>query len=295
MSSKNVANEIITNIYYRDRTDILVEPVLVAIVLGSYLLFTISYAISQMGRWGSLSEDGVLAMHVATFLTLGLLIMMSIFFLLMSRNEKHSQREAELRSAMIRYLEELNHLQGRDLEKHIAEMRRIDETIVRKEHPAPAKWWAMLIAAPLVLMVLSSFTDTAPMAVPVLGLALAASFIALAFTIRGVTNFSYNHEKRWMGFLLPFHKALRELRVPFPNEFQKQVGFRSFLLFFILSIVTGWLFMPVWSYLLFRDMNLHFQEQWTWENCLVKSLRGFEMARSGLMMENVQDYEIGLT
>lgn len=289
-----MANEIITNIYDRDRTDIMVEPVLVTVVLASYLLFTVSYAVSQLNRIQTLSENGVLAMHVATFLTLGLLIMMSIFFLLMSRNEKHSQREKELRMAMIRYLEELNHLRGRNLDGYIAQMRNIDSKITSRERPAPARKWGIIIVSPLLLMVVSSFTDTAPLAVPVLGLALATSFIALVLTIRGVTNFAYNHEKAWMEFLTPFHKSLKDLQIAFPNKFEKQVGFRSFLVFLIASIVTGWLFMPIWAYLLFRDMNLHFRQQWIWENCLVRTLRNFETSREGLMMERVQDYDIVL-
>ncbi|MDD3398356.1 MAG: hypothetical protein PHW93_02005 [Candidatus Methanomethylophilaceae archaeon] len=294
MSSKKVANEIIVNVYDRDRTDIMVEPALVTVVLASYLLFTISYAVTQMSRIRDLTDNGVLAMHVATFLTLGLLIMMSIFFLLMSRNEKHSHREKALRKAMIDYLQELNHLRGSNLDGLIAEMRRIDDRISSKERPAAARKWGLIIVAPLVLMVISSFTDTAPLAVPVLGLALGTSFVALVFTIRGVTNFAYNHEKAWLDFLTPFQKSLKELQIPFPNKFEKQVGFRSFLVFLILSLVTGWLFMPIWAYLLFRDMNLHFRQQWAWENCLIRALRNFEAARGGLMMERVQDYDISL-
>jgi len=292
MSSKEVANEIITNIYERDKCDMLVEPILVTVVLGSYLVFTISYAISQAGRLQSLADDGLLAMHVATFLTLGILVVMSVFFLLMSRNEKHSQREDDLRDSMIRYLEEINHLQGKNLDSYIAEMKKIDKKILSKERPAPARKWGMIIVAPLILMVLSSFSETNPMAVPVLALALLTSLLALILTIRGVTNFSYNHEKRWIEFLVPFEKALRVLNIKSSNNFNKQVGFRSFILFLALSVLTGWLFLPIWAYLLFKDMNKHFVEQWVWENSLIRGLRNFEIERTGLKMERVQDYSL---
>lgn len=285
-----MANEIITNICDRDGSDMLVEPTLVTVVLGSYVIFTISYAISQAWRLQSLAEDGLLAMHVATFLTLGILVVMSVFFLLMSRNEKHSQREKQLRNIMIRYVEEINNSQCNNLDKYIIGMKKINDKILDKERPAPARKWGAIIVAPLILMALSSFSDSNPLAVPILSLALLTSLLALISTIRGVTNFSYNHEKRWIEFLIPFGEAMGVLNIKIPNPFKKQVGFRSFVLFFALLVVTGFLFLPIWAYVLFKDMNKHFVEQWIWENSLIRGLKNFETGRVGLKMEIVQDY-----
>ena len=191
---------------------------------------------------------------------------------------------------MIGYLREINHSQHKNLDAFITKMEKIDESILFKENPAPAQKWGMIIVAPLVLMVLSSFTGKNPIAGPVLAIALLTSLLALMLTIRGVTNFAYNHEKRWIEFLVPFEKALSALNVKVPTTFTKQVGFRSFVLFLALSVLTGLLFLPIWAYLLFKDMNKHFVEQWIWENSLIRTLRNFERCRTGLKMEQVQDY-----
>ncbi len=289
MDSKRAANEIIENVFNRDRSDMIIEPLLVTLVLASYLIFTISYGITRLGGLESLSDYSELTAQIATFITLGMLIMVSVFFLLMGRNEKHCQREKELRSRLIGYME-VRRDRGAPIGGHINEMRALDAKIAAEEKPLKAALWGAIIVLPLLVIAIATFTESVPQVAPAIVIALLVSFIALVHSIRNVTTFSYRHEKAWMEFLVPFHKALDEMGVEFANDFRKQVGYRSFLLFFILSLATGWLFMVVWSHLLLRDMNRHFQEQWAWENCLVQALRGFEGGE--IVSCDAQDYEL---
>ena len=53
------------------------------------------------------------------------------------------------------------------------------------------------------------------------------------------------------------------------NPSWKALPSRSFVLYFILSIVTLGIFEFYWSYVLIKDFNEHFKAQWQFEDSLM--------------------------
>ncbi|HIJ00598.1 MAG: hypothetical protein PWQ88_499 [Candidatus Methanomethylophilaceae archaeon] len=269
--SSDVANRILLNIHRRERSDVIIEPLLVLVVMFSFLL-VVNYATFHTlsvtsDRGGALD----LFFSLSLYLALHFLMILAAFYLLMSRNEKHSQRERELRSLLIEYVR--CRAEETSVENELRSMIEIDRQIAKKEKPAPSVLTAFLIGLPLfamVLMVEPAFTNIALST----GAALyVIACLVLLYAMWNVTDFPRKHEREWIRFQKAAVAALEKMGVNGLVPMRKTVGIRSFTIFLLISVITAGLFFSIWTWLLLRDMNAHFQEQWAFEWSLIESLR----------------------
>ncbi len=276
--SREVANRILANVHRREKTDLVIEPFLVLVVIVAFMVlinyFMVSLLISTLRAGDGVSE---LFFNIGLYMVLHLLIITAGFYLLMSRNEKHSKREDELRSLLLEYFR--CKVEDHEIQRPLRGMVETDEAIRRKERPV-STWRALIwIGLPLFITVL--------MVEPALSFAAVAlglffylvSFLALVYVVRNITNLSYHHERRWLAFQKHMVDAAKRTGMRIGHPSRKTIGIRSFLVFIVVSVMTYGLFFPIWIWLLLKDMNRHFEEQWLFEESLIEALREREGAR----------------
>ncbi len=273
--SRDIANRILVNVHRREKTDTIIEPKLVLVVMLSFLVLVNYMLISLfMSTRGTDVELEELFFNLGLYLVLHLLIVLAGFYLLMRRNERHSAREAELRSLIIDYFR--CHVEDRDIQKPLRKMIEMDGLIRRKERPVPTLKMAALIALPLIGTVMMLVPSLSWFAITVGIFLYLISFLVLLYVIRNVTNFSFDHDRRWMTFQRHVLKASEAIGLKVGCHCERTVGMRSFMLFIFISYATGGLFFPIWLWLILKDMNRHFQEQWALEESLIEGLREME-------------------
>ena len=273
--SRDIANRILVNIHRRERTDTVIEPKLVLLVMVSFLVLVnymlVSLFLSTSGEDTELVD---LFFNLGLYMVLHLLIILAGFYLLMRRNEKHSKREEELRSLILEYFR--CHVEDHDIQKHLRKMIGTDALIQRKERPVPSLKMAILISLPLLGTVLMIEPSLSVFAMTVGLFLYIVSFVVLLYVIRNVTNFSFDHDRRWITFQKHTLKAADAIGLKVDCPCGRTVGMRSFVLFIFISYATGGLFFPVWIWLILKDMNRHFEEQWAFEESLIDGLRARE-------------------
>lgn len=287
------SNNIILNISDRERSDLILYPLMVAVVILTYLVIQIYYVVKLFSQYGRDVEFehmfGVLAL-----LLIGVSLILAIFYLLMVRNSNHSKREASLREAMIGYIECLGEENNVDVSKHVKGMRSLDQRFRNDEklgNPKKNIFWVMLPALfGFAIMWIPALHDYI---VWVIVLCLVMSLIMALVIAPHVTTFPKSHDKRTMEFTQAFCESYRKMGVNLVPT-SKSVGYRSFWLFAILTIVTVGFFSIVWIYFVFNDMNRHFEEQWRFEDRLLRSVRssGLEYVktkRESKFEERVED------
>lgn len=273
--SREVANRILLNIHKREGTDTVIDPKLVLVVMVSFLVI-VNYMLVSLFLSTRSTDLELLDVffNLGLYMVLHLLIVLAGFYLLMRRNERHSAREAELRAHIIDYFR--CYVEQGDIQKPLRGMIEMDRLIRRKERPVSSKKAALVIALPLAgtILMIEPWLSTLALA-----LALAfylVAFLALLYVIRNVTNLSFDHDRRWITFQKHVVKAADSIGLRLECTCRRTVGMRSFVVFIFVSYVTGGLFFPIWIWLLLRDMNRHFQEQWAFEESLIDGLREME-------------------
>ncbi len=275
--SREIANRILANVHRRERTDLVIEPLLVLVVIIAFMVlinyFMLSLLISTVQAGEGISE---LFFNIGLYMVLHLLIITAGFYLLMSRNENHSKREDELRSLLMEYFR--CKVEDHDIQRPLRGMVEVDEAIRSKERPV-STWRALIwIGLPLFITVLM-VEPALSLVAAVLGLFFYfVSFLVLVYVIRNITNFSYNHERRWRAFQKHVVDAAERIGMRIEHPCRRTIGIRSFMVFIVISVLTYGAFFPIWIWLLLKDMNRHFEEQWRFEESLIDALREMEGA-----------------
>ena len=276
MDSVKACNRIIMNITDRDRSDMILYPLMIAVVLISYIAIFVYYTLSVFGKYNGMPPwehmFGVLAL-----LLMGISLILAVFYLLMVRSANHSKREADLRAALIDYVEFFGSRKGTEVSQHVRNMKGLNDRYLREERIGNPKRDIIWVAAPgiigFLLMFIPQLEDYILLLIA--GCFLLSVVIAL-IVIPDVTMFGSKHDKRSMEFTAAFSNAVRPLNMRIV-PMSKSIGYRSFGVFAILTFITLGAFSVVWMYLIFGDMNKHFQEQWKFEDHLFRMVRGTEM------------------
>lgn len=277
VSSREAGNRIIMNITDRDRSDLVLYPAMIAVVILSYLVILLLYVLSVLREYGSDLPPLDQIFGVLALLLMGVSILLAVFYLLMIRNKNHSKRESDLRKAMTEYIDTNCFTCGQDLTSYVEKMKRLDSKFDMEEKMGNPKKQIFWIALPallgFLLMWIPSLRDYV---VYVLLGCFALSIIVALIIAPHVTTFAREHDKRTKEFTYAFCEAYRSMGTNLVPT-SKTVGYRSFFLFGILTVITIGAFSVVWIYLVFSDMNKHFMEQWKFEDRLLRSVRGSEI------------------
>lgn len=289
--SKETANGIILNIARREKSDTFVPPSMIAVVLLAYVAVVGYYSVELYRRYTVPMPLAQMFGLIALF-SIGVGLIMAIFYILMSRNVRHSERERELRHLMIAYAEANSRVCGADLSGDIAALNDIDGRIDAEEdarfNPRKLLW----ICVPAVIgMFMLVFTGTEKYALWIVAACYALSFITAMLLAPGITVFPHDHEKRTAEFYDRFGGTAECLGLK-TVRYEKRIGYRSFWLFLALTVVTLGVFLVYWAFLTFDDMNRHFSEQWHYEDSLFISIRETEVYFVENNVRRGKDYKL---
>jgi hypothetical protein len=276
MDSVKACNRIILNITDRDRSDMILYPLMIAVVLVSYIAIFVYYTLSVFEKYSGMPPwehmFGVLAL-----LLMGISLILAVFYLLMVRSANHSKREADLRRALIDYVEFFGSRKGSDVSQHVKNLRGLDAKYLREEKIGNPKRDILWVAAPgIVGFLLMFIPQLESYILPLIAGCFFLSVVIALIVIPDVTTFGLKHDKRSLEFTSAFSNAVRPLNMKIV-PMSKSVGYRNFGVFAILTLITLGAFSIIWTYTIFGDMNKHFQEQWKFEDHLFRMVRDTEL------------------
>jgi len=206
-----------------------------------------------------------------------------LFYFLIRRLNRHFEREAELRNALI----ELVKASAQDtvatqaITSNIYELEYLWEEARSVEQKRNPTIWGIIMASPAIMsaasLTLTAGGDSAGSVYSKLyGIELLINvlwIIASLYIIYILGKTIYEHDSRWLGFATSARGAMTALGFPAGPEFSVgRIKSRSFILYLILTVITVGLFMIYWLYVLVKDPNEHFESQWEFEDNIVAAL-----------------------
>jgi len=267
---REAANRMIGSITEREGTDIRIPPAMVALIMIIYIAVTIYYVASIYSRYDIIPIQQMFTM--TALFTIGAALVIAIMYTLITRNRRHSEREAKLRAALIEYTELNDQVCGYDLSQYAATMRKADE-VLREYESTDGRHTVIPIFIPVFIsLVLLCINDLRQHMIPIITVTFVLALFLSVQINPELTRFPKRHDDGSAIFYETFEEAapFLDLRV---GEYTRIIGYRSFWVFIILSIVTLGIFLVYWVYLMFRDMNMHFDMQWAYEDTLFVSIR----------------------
>lgn len=271
------ANDIIETIVSREKTDLVLPPAMVAFVILSYVAIVLSYLRTVIITYGR-DVPAAQAFGISALYLIGNGLVLAFFYLLMTRNKRHSRRESHLRKSLLKYAESCNLSCGADLTTSIETLKSMDMEMDRKENLELSHGRIIYALIPMAFgsVILAAVDLTTNYVLVFSGLFIISIILLLAIA-PSVTEFPRKHEMAAIDFAEEFHKIAPFLGIS-AKPHARTMGFRSFILFVILSVLTAGLFIALWAFLVFRDMNWHFIVQWSYEDGILRSIRDKENA-----------------
>ena len=256
--------DIVMDIKQRDDTDVRIYPFLIAAVLFA---FTATAIIGLVTTKTSSVEDQAYYMIGVTIVTVGILL--SLMYLIIGRNYKHAKRDALLANHMCQLAAQLS-TEGKFADN--VKLRQLSSNIPAVK--VQKMFYAMFVVALLpalggtCYLVLEGPT---PEVIGSTNLMYSVSLGLTALSLLLSIGFPKKHENQFMAFTDVFCDGVTKAGYYAPR-YQPVIGIRNVLLFLVLTLITAFLFFPVWVYLSMRDMNRHLDQQWAYEEELVEFL-----------------------
>lgn len=174
-----------------------------------------------------------------------------LLYMLFSRNNRHTRREAMLRRSIIDFLRSRAVENGviNDISAEIQTMESIDYESRMREPERNAALWSLL---PLI---------------PVVG------WIFFLVALYYLTSYPVPHDRRWHAFTQQVQSAGSKLGMSMMLPSWKTIPERSFIIYLILTILTLGLFIFYWYYVLIKDINEHYTIQWQFEDQLMREVQ----------------------
>lgn len=274
---RDAVNGIVKSVTERERTDVRLPPLMVAIIVAAYIVVVIYYISQLYSKYDSVPLPQIFTLTALFTVGAGLLI--AIFHLLMSRNNNHLRREAELRMHMIEYAEACNFSCGADLSPYTEKLRMIDADIRDKEIFESDRVKLIVLILPLLIgALLIALIGKTDVFITIVCGSFGVSLLLAIIISPTITTFPMMHELRNLVFYKEWNKDVAPILGLSSEPVERTIGYRSFWLSLILTIVTVGFFAVFWIYAMFRDMNAHFEEQWYFEDSLLKDIREKEIA-----------------
>jgi len=205
--------------------------------------------------------SGIMALTITDyFLSLGITMAVSIvamvliiilLYKLFNRNNLHSKREAMMRIAIVDLLKRRAAEQGASqmIAAQVQTMESINYEALNYEPERSAAVWAILPIIPIV------------------------GWIFMLIGLYYLTSYPPAHDRRWHAFTQQVQSAGSQLGIPVMLPSWRTLPERSFIIYFILTIVTFGFFMIYWFYVLVKDMNEHYMAQWQFEDQLMREIQ----------------------
>jgi len=207
-----------------------------------------------------IAVSGVLAltttdMYLYTGVTLGISIVAQVLIVILiyklfNRNNLHSRREAMFRAAVVDLMRRKAAEKGsQSIDSQIQTMESINYESRIYEPERSAALWAILPLIPLV------------------------GWIFLLIALYYLTSYSPGHDRRWHAFTQQTQYAGSQMGMSLMLPSWRSLPERSFIIYFILTLVTLGFFMIYWYYVLIKDMNEHYKSQWQFEDQFLRAIQ----------------------
>jgi hypothetical protein len=169
-----------------------------------------------------------------------------LVYKLINRQNEHIKREVVLRGALMVLIRNKAREQYKEqiISGQIATMESINQEASYKEQENNAVLFTIMAFIPLLQF----------------------------YVLYVLTKHPYEHDQRWHAFTQQVQYAGSQLGLNMITPSWKTLPRRSFILFFIVSIVFP-PFMLYWMYVLIDDPNEHYRAQWQFEDQLMVQLR----------------------
>ncbi|MDW5563780.1 MAG: zinc ribbon domain-containing protein [Methanomassiliicoccus sp.] len=248
-SSAKAREALLMTMGRRQQTDIKISEYWILLpvvaVVASYVLGLISFIYYDM--WAGLTVT-----IVGTIVAV-ILIAFLIFRLLKRRNE-HMARESALRREIMDFFrfrgEEkgIGHL----TDPYVQAMQAFDHGSLMHEEPQSALLWTILCLIPGI------------------------NIVAIVLTLFWLTDFAPGHDRRFYGFVQNVNFAASQIGMgPLMPSAWKSISERSYVLYLIVSVLLP-VFAIWWFYVLIKDLNDHFDNEWQFEDMLMAELKKVE-------------------
>jgi hypothetical protein len=174
-----------------------------------------------------------------------------LIYKLLNRRNEHMVREAMLRRGLIDLFRQTAVDQGTTAQTgpYLQAMEAFDhESLTREEQQSPLLW-TILCFIPIV------------------------NIVAIILTLYWLTEFTPGHDRRMYGFIQNANLAAGQTGMePLLPPGWKGVPDRSFVLYLIVTILLS-VFAIYWFYVLIKDLNDHFDNEWMFEDLLMAELQ----------------------
>lgn len=229
---------------------------------------------------------------LASVLVVYQLIFAVISYYLVRRNNDHSARELALKRWTVQFARNA----AGTTEARTAISRDLEFMSTYADDRTPQRVpvvWALLISLPTIGAFLLLLALTSSLEADLSGFIAGIVFLAL-FTLIGYIAMMYmfyfltknqeEHERSWFGFTHTASIVLTRLGVPMREYEPTATPDRSFALYFVLSIFIPF-FIYYWWYVLMKDPNEHYRNQWVFEDSLMESLEGKPRSTSSAWLQ----------
>jgi hypothetical protein len=216
----------------------------VVTVVASYILGIISF---MYDVWA-----GIFVTVVGTMVAIILLAFLT--YRLLKRRNEHMARESQLRRELMDYFRFRGEERGmaNRTEPYVQAMQAFDHGSLMHEEPQSALLWTILCLIPGI------------------------NIVAIVLTLFWLTDFPPGHDRRFYGFVQNAHFAGEQLGMgPLMPGGWKSIDERSYVLYLIVSVLVP-VFAIWWFYVLIKDLNDHFDNEWGFEDRLMAELQKAE-------------------
>ena len=304
MSAENARQQIFGAINGRSKTDEIVSSLWVIIPI-LIVISSIVAGVALIVSWAiNLDPDVVDPMDViepefyfgyaiiVMGSTLAYIIYGILAYKLVNRQNEHYMRESHLRTGIIYYLRAAAGSPEKEatIASELATMNSIQSQANMGEKQRTPIAWALIILLPSLITVLiaASFiigmsidpvesSDELEQLIPFI-LLMSASwiFMLIVFVLNMYLFYFlmktiYEHDNRWNMFAQQTQYAMYKLGYQIGPPYWAPLPNRSFVLYLILTIIIS-PFILYWWYVLIKDPNQHFKNQWHFEDQIAASL-----------------------
>lgn len=276
MDSKKAGNRIIRCTCLSEKTDILLNPLMILIAVVSYLVFAFYYLtiVREIEIEWKLPLHFVIAAY--SLVVIGVALSMVTYHLILIRNYAHSEREKDLRRYLISYLDIRSTAENIDITDDLNRLVEIDADISQHEYPVRPRRMLCLILIPVTIIFASLSIDVMHNNLGEVTMITMILILSIGLmTVPEVTSFPYDHERHFAEFHDCMRLASEKIGLD-TVRFEPTVPMRSFERSFKLSICTLGVYSIFWAYLLFKDTNEHFRNQRIVENDFIDGMRKME-------------------
>jgi len=273
MDTRSAANSVVKAVCRGDKRDMTMNPLAILIVILGFVVFSVYYMVIVHDIESYAALPLFFSLAVLILVLIACFTPLFIVYLLLIRNRRHSEREKDLRAAIMDYLE----ASGTDVIENkglLEDLRRTDAEIKNFEvTPSPKK--LIYLAVPgIIVSIICWATPVINDHLGEVSYILIVAFLLLGMTaFPSITSMPYEHEKRFMGFYGLAAAAFRDIGVEL-DEFPVTVNDVSYDKMRLYSMITLGAYSVYWAYVCLSSMNKHFAAHRRIEFTLISSLKG---------------------